>query len=60
MVLKPLATASQLLASRLENRRPVLCPICHQYVATRLGRPVVLNRKESIVEFAHQACCVAQ
>lgn len=54
----PPATPNQMLREKLVNRKPVPCAICHHFIAPFVGRPVILNNKEGIIEFVHSGCCV--
>jgi hypothetical protein len=57
---KPPATPSQMLQSKLVNRRPILCAVCDCYISPFTGLPVILDAKERIIEFVHPGCCVEQ
>jgi hypothetical protein len=54
---KPSATLTQMVHNKLVNHIPIPCAVCHRYVSTFGGLPVILNDKEQIVEFAHPGCC---
>ncbi len=56
---KPPAIPSQMLASKLVNRKPVLCPVCDCYISVRTGVPVIMNAKDTIIMFVHPGCCSA-
>lgn len=56
-MIKPLATAMQMVRSKLLNRAPVICAVCDVYIASFAGLPVILNDKEHLIEFVHPACC---
>jgi hypothetical protein len=55
---KPPATLSQMVQSKLINRKPILCAVCDGYVSPFTGLPVILDAKEGIIEFVHPGCCV--
>jgi hypothetical protein len=55
---KPLATPSQMVQSKLVNRKPALCAVCDRYISTFTGLPVIINEKEGIIRFVHPGCCV--
>ncbi len=57
-MIKPRAMASQLVQSKLVNRKPILCAVCERYISTFTGLPVVLDDKEQIIGFVHPDCCV--
>ena len=57
---RPLATPSQMVQSKLVNRKPVPCAVCDRYISSFTGLPVILNNKEQIIGFAHPGCCVNQ
>jgi hypothetical protein len=54
---KPLASPAQLVNNTLANHIPVRCAVCDRYVASFTGRPVILDDKAQIIEFAHPDCC---
>ena len=54
---KPSATLTQMVQNKLMNQIPIPCAVCHRYINTFGGLPVILNDKEQIVEFAHSGCC---
>jgi hypothetical protein len=54
---KPLATPSQMVRSKLLNRRPIQCAVCDRLISTLAGLPVILNAKAGIIEFVHPDCC---
>jgi hypothetical protein len=54
----PPATPSQMVQSKLVNRKPIRCAVCESYVSPFTGLPVILDDKERIIEFVHPGCCV--
>jgi hypothetical protein len=56
-MVKPRATAAQVVQSHLVNRTPARCAVCNDYIGVLAGVPVILNDKERIVEFVHARCC---
>jgi hypothetical protein len=54
---KPPATRSQMLQSKLVNRKPIRCAVCDCYISTFTGLPVILDNKARIIEFVHPSCC---
>jgi hypothetical protein len=54
----PRAMASQMLQSKLVNRKPIPCAVCDRYISPFTGLPVILDNKERIIGFAHPGCCV--
>lgn len=57
---KPLATPSQMVPSKLMNRRPSPCAVCDRYISPFTGLPVILDDKARIIEFVHPGCCVQE
>jgi hypothetical protein len=55
---KPPATPSQMVQSKLVNRKPIPCAVCESYISPFAGLPVILDNKERIIEFVHPSCCV--
>ena len=55
---KPGATASQMVQSKLVNRKPIPCAVCGRYISPFTGLPVMLDIKEQIIGFVHPGCCV--
>ncbi len=55
---KPLARPSQMVQSKLLNRKPVLCAVCDRFISPFTGLPVILDSKARIIEFVHPGCCV--
>jgi len=51
------ATPTQMVHSKLLNRKPIRCAVCDRYISTFAGLPVILDDKEQIIEFAHPGCC---
>src|SRR5207245_6926889 len=47
------ATPTQMVHSKLLNRKPIRCAVCDRYISTFAGLPVILDYKEQIIEFAH-------
>jgi hypothetical protein len=56
-MIKPLATLTQMIPSKLVNRTPIRCAVCDRYIACFAGLPVILDNKEQIIGFAHPGCC---
>lgn len=54
---KPPPTPSQMVRSKLVNRKPIPCAVCDRYISAFTGLAVILN-KERIIEFVHPHCCV--
>jgi len=54
----PLATTAQMVRSKLVNRKPIRCAVCNDYISSFTGRPVILDDKTNIIEFAHPRCCM--
>lgn len=54
------ATPTQMVHSKLLNRKPILCAICDRYISPFAGLPVILDSKAQIIEFAHPSCCVTE
>jgi hypothetical protein len=57
---KPRATPSQMVPSKLVNRRPSPCAVCDRYISPFTGLPVILDDKARIIEFVHPGCCVQE
>jgi hypothetical protein len=57
---KPPATPSQMVQSKLVNRKPIPCAVCDSYLSPFTGLPVILNEKEGIIGFVHPGCCVPE
>jgi hypothetical protein len=57
---KPLATPSQMVQSKLVNRKPVLCAVCVRWMGPLTGLPVILDAKARIIEFVHPQCHVQE
>jgi hypothetical protein len=55
---KPPATPSQMVQSKLVNRKPIPCAVCEHFIGSFTGLPVILDHKEGIIEFVHPGCCV--
>lgn len=56
-MIKPLATSTQVVQSKLLNRAPAVCAICDLYIPSFTGLPVILSDKQRIIEFVHPDCC---
>lgn len=54
---KPPATPTQMVHSKLVNRRPIPCAVCDHYIGSFTGLPVNMNANEGIIEFVHRGCC---
>jgi hypothetical protein len=54
----PPATPSQMVQSKLVNRKPTPCAVCDGYISSFTGLPVILDNKRRIIEFVHPGCCV--
>jgi hypothetical protein len=50
---KPPATPSQMVQSKLVNRKPIPCAVCDSYISPFTGLPVLLDNKERIIAFVH-------
>lgn len=56
-MIKPLATRSQMLSSKLVNNKPVICEVCDRHIGFLTGLPVIMNDKEQIIGYVHPGCC---
>jgi hypothetical protein len=56
-MIKPLATLSQMVRSKLVNRLPIVCAVCDCFIGPFLGLPVILDNKAGIIDFVHPRCC---
>ncbi len=57
---RPPATPSQMVSSKLVNRKPIRCAVCDRYISSFTGLPVILDEKERIIQFVHPGCCVQE
>ena len=57
-MLKSLANRAQMVHNKLVNHKPIRCAVCHRFISTSAGVPVILDDREQIIEFAHPSCCV--